>query len=124
MESTGSCRYLGFIDDKDLPGLYACADAFVIPSTYEGMPLSVLEAMASGLPVICSQIEAFDFVVHNEAGAKIPFGNRKAAIAELERFLASDLAKLGRNGRHAACIQFDWDLVADHYSRIFRMVGS
>ena len=42
----------GYIDDADLAALYACCDAFVFPSLYEGLGLPVLEAMASGAPVI------------------------------------------------------------------------
>ena len=47
-------RFLGRIEDADLPGLYAAATAFIFPSKYEGFGLPVLEAMACGTPVACS----------------------------------------------------------------------
>ncbi|MEM9216377.1 MAG: MSMEG_0565 family glycosyltransferase [Cyanobacteria bacterium P01_F01_bin.150] len=58
----------GVIDDQDLPALYRAADAFVFPSVMEGWGLVVMEAIASGLPVVTSNIEPFtEFLTPDQA---------------------------------------------------------
>jgi len=47
-------RYLGYVSSEDLPHVFAGARLFAFPSLYEGFGLPVLEAMASGVPVVCS----------------------------------------------------------------------
>lgn len=51
---TGRVRFIGFVDDNDLPTLYSGAALFVFPSLYEGFGLPLLEAMACGVPVLTS----------------------------------------------------------------------
>jgi glycosyltransferase involved in cell wall biosynthesis len=48
-------RPLGYVDERDLPGLYAGARAFVLPSHYEGFGLPCVEAMACGTPVVAAE---------------------------------------------------------------------
>ncbi|MEG0007285.1 MAG: glycosyltransferase family 1 protein [Aeromonas sp.] len=52
----GVIKKLGYVPDKDLPGLYSYAKAFILASTYEGFGMPVLEAQASGCPVLISDI--------------------------------------------------------------------
>jgi len=52
----GSVRFLGYVADQDLPWLYAGATVFLFPSIYEGFGIPIVEAMATGIPVIASEI--------------------------------------------------------------------
>lgn len=58
---------LGFVPDSALPGLYRSARLFVFPSQYEGFGIPILEAMASGTPVLCSDIPVFHEVAGDAA---------------------------------------------------------
>jgi len=60
-------RILGFVDDADLPALYRGATLFAFPSLYEGFGLPVLEAMACGVPVVCSNASSLPEVAGDAA---------------------------------------------------------
>ncbi len=57
----------GYVEDQDLPTLYARAKLFVFPSIYEGFGIPPLEAMACGVPVLCSDIEVLQEVLDGHA---------------------------------------------------------
>lgn len=59
--------FLDYVDDADLPALFAACDAFVFPSLYEGFGLPPLEAMACGAPVICSNTSSLPEIVGDAA---------------------------------------------------------
>ena len=67
-QKEGWAQYLGYVPSEHLPKLFAGARLFVFPSLYEGFGLPVLEAMASGVPVVCSNSSSLPEVV-GDAGA-------------------------------------------------------
>lgn len=66
-ELAGEVRWLGFIEDDDMPCIYAAADAFVFPSLGEGFGMPVIEAMACGTPVITSSVSCLPEVAGDAA---------------------------------------------------------
>jgi alpha-1,3-rhamnosyl/mannosyltransferase len=71
-ERQGWAKYLGFLPADELPLLYSGARLFVFPSLYEGFGLPVLEAMQSGVPVVCSDRASLPEVVGEAALLKDP----------------------------------------------------
>jgi glycosyltransferase involved in cell wall biosynthesis len=80
---------------RDVADLLAAADVFVLPSLFEGLPLSVLEAMAAGTPVVATAIGGTDeAVVHGETGLLVPPADPPALAAAVQRLLSdADLAR-------------------------------
>jgi glycosyltransferase involved in cell wall biosynthesis len=105
-------RFPGWISDADLEDLYQLASCFVLPTLREGFGLPVLEAMARGVPVACSEIPALTEVVGDAAVLFDP--HDPVAIAHaIERImgdpeLADELVKRGRE----RCRMFTWERTA------------
>jgi glycosyltransferase involved in cell wall biosynthesis len=101
-------RFLGWVPDDELEGLYALARCFVFPSLYEGFGLPILEAMSRGVPVVCSDRSSLPEVAGSAARFFDPEEPR--AIAEAIRAVLGDPAEADRlrvAGR-AQAARFDW----------------
>src|SRR5262245_4302606 len=81
--------FTGFVDDEDLPYLYRGAQLLVFPSLYEGFGLPILEAMASGVPVITSDLASMPEVA-GEAAILVDAHDPKAIAEGIARVLADD----------------------------------
>lgn len=82
-------KFLGFVNQSDLPALYSAADVMVLPSEYDPCPVVVCEAMLCGCPVILSdKIRGrFELVHPGETGFIYPCGNQNALAAILRDVL-------------------------------------
>ena len=84
-------RFVGRRDD--VPALLASADLFVLPSLYEGLPLSIMEAMAAGTPVVATDIGGNnELVTSGKTGLLVPPAN-PVALAEAVRALLAEPAR-------------------------------
>jgi glycosyltransferase involved in cell wall biosynthesis len=112
-DSLPRVKRLGYVDDADLPALYSSCEAFVFPSTYEGFGLPPLEAMACGVPVVCSNTTALPEVVADAALLVPPLDAEAIADAALRVCSDSELRqRLLAAGRLRAA-QFTWEKSAD-----------
>jgi glycosyltransferase involved in cell wall biosynthesis len=116
----GDVRFLGWVGDGQMEGLYAAADAFVFPSLSEGFGLPVLEAMARGVPVACSNRPPLTEVAGDAALLFDPTSPRTIAGA-IAALLGDDAvrARLRTAGpEHAA--RFTWAATAQATLRSYR----
>jgi 1,2-diacylglycerol 3-alpha-glucosyltransferase len=113
-------KFLGHINHKtDLPGLYACSDFFITSSSYEGIPLTLLEAMASGLPCIVSNIPNFHVVKDAECGIVINFQDL-GSVEQLLHYITTHQGVHSRNARGYAQRNFDWRIISNKYLELFQ----
>jgi glycosyltransferase involved in cell wall biosynthesis len=120
---------LGLADRVHLLGLrddvgtvLAAGDVFVQPSLSEGLPLAVLEAMASGLPVVATRVGGVhEAVADGTTGFLVPPGDPAALAAALARVLESPDrgAALGSAGRARVEAEFSVARMADHYRSLY-----
>jgi glycosyltransferase involved in cell wall biosynthesis len=113
----------GYIADEDLPALYAGAEVFLFPSLYEGFGLPVLEAMACGTPVICSNSSSLPEVAGDAAVLVDPY-DTEALRASLSQVLqSSSLQETMRIEGLAQAARFSWDRTARETLSVYRKTG-
>jgi alpha-1,3-rhamnosyl/mannosyltransferase len=120
LSAGGTVRALGYVDDADLPYLYAGAAAFIYPSVYEGFGLPVLEALAAGVPVVTSSRASLKEVAGAEAAALEPddFAGLSAALRKALEHDATDTAGCAR--RVAWARSFSWERCAEQTLAVYR----
>ena len=106
----------GFIDDPK--HLFGAADMFLLPSYWEGMPVSVLEAMAAGVPIIATPVGGVPEIIEDgKTGLLIPPGDREALLNALATL--ANRPELSRtlvdNARKRVVEHFDIDIMVKRY---------
>jgi glycosyltransferase involved in cell wall biosynthesis len=100
--ATRSIELMGAVPPEDMPGIYAAADIFCLPSWWEAMPLSLLEAMAAGLPVVATAVGDVARVVEDEVSGMLvpPRDSTRLAAALVCLLLDPEMReRLGRSAR-------------------------
>jgi glycosyltransferase involved in cell wall biosynthesis len=110
-------KFLGYVPKEDLVCLYQGAEVFVYPSLYEGFGLPVLEAMASGCPVVTSSVSSLPEVV-NDAGILVDPNNIDDIALGIKKALAEREILIKKGLTQAA--KFSWGKTAKETLEIYK----
>ncbi len=117
----GHVHFLGF--RRDIPDILKSFDVFILPSLREGLPLALLEAMASGLPVVASDVGGIPEVVGDGDFALLvdphsPEGLAEAMVRMAQR-PAEELRELGTKARRRALNDFSAERMIRDYEQVY-----
>jgi glycosyltransferase involved in cell wall biosynthesis len=105
---------VGLIAHRDIPKYYAAADVYISPSFYESFGMSIIEAMAAGIPVVAASVGAVpELISNNETGLLVqPNSAPEIADAVCRLFANSELKRtISSSARELVRQQFSWDQI-------------
>jgi glycosyltransferase involved in cell wall biosynthesis len=121
----GHVRFLG--QRSDIPEFLSAIDTYVLPSLCEGISNSLLEAMATGLPVVASKVGGNpEVIVEGETGLLFPTGNHRELAAQLV-LLYQDFefrARLARAAVQRVREQFSLEHMVRQYEEMYAGIAS
>lgn len=110
---------------NDVPARLANADVFCLISNWEGFPLTILEAMRGGLPVIASDVGGVsEAVIDSETGYLVPRGDKAAIVSSIQEILTSEEKRqeMGRNGRERFEKNFTFEIMLEKTIGVYQEV--
>ena len=114
-------KFIGIIDN--IPEFLSDIDIYIHPSVTEGFPLSVLEAMASNLPIICSNAGGLkDMIINNTNGLIFNYGDLNSLYAVIQKAILmsrEELLILGRNAKDTVRKYYSIEHIADKYHKLY-----
>lgn len=119
-------HFIGFVDSNNLQNVYHNKDVFVLPSLAEGMSLAGLEAMALGMPILCSDNTGINDLVENGInGFVFKTGDLEDLKQKIQWFLSHRnlLKDMGLKSRHIA-EDHSWDRYYTEFAKIINEITS
>ncbi|MEL7207223.1 MAG: glycosyltransferase, partial [Actinomycetota bacterium] len=123
----GSVSFVGYRSQAEVAEHLAETDVFVLPSYAEGVPVTLMEALGSGVPVVATQVGGVSELVEHGANGFIVRPGDEAELADRLGELVADPELRQRFGEHGRCLvvnEFDNDTEAARLATLFHSVGS
>jgi len=116
---------VGYVNREELLKLYQSSTMYVLPSYYEGLPTTLLEAMACGLPSIATDVDGSSEVInHGQTGLLVPPKCPETLSESIQDLLADGQKRknIGNSGRRYVKENYDWSKIADKFAEIYASV--
>lgn len=115
-------QFLGFVPDKELLKWYNQTEIAVIPSAFEGFGITVIEAMACGMPVLATKVGGIKNIIKNgQNGILVEYGNKKQMAKQIIRLLNNQLLrkKLMKAGLKTVKENYNWQIISQKTRSIY-----
>lgn len=106
----------GFIPEKELPNMFSSPDVFVLPSLWEVLPITLLEALSCGVPLLASDAGGNPEIIKQGKNGYIFRKKNNPEMIEKLRIMLDDSKlrkKMGKESRKIALNEFDWEIITD-----------
>ena len=119
---------ISFVDttsEPDTAAVFAAADVYILPSLFEGTPLTLMEAMMSGLPIVATATCGMKDVIQNgRNGLLVPIRSPEAIVKAVEQLIVSPTyrACLGRAAQEDALGKYTWQKVAEPVRSVYEQL--
>ena len=124
---TRHVQLAGWVEREDIIEQYRQADIFVTATTWEGMPNTVLEGMACGLPVIATRASGLEELVKEGVNGHLVNINDAATLATRMAELINnphERRRMGKESRKIAEQEFAWEYIAEQYVDIYKRISN
>ena len=113
--------FLGDVNEKVLPAVYNCADVFALPSIQEGQGIALLEAQATGKPVVAFNVGGVkEAMLDKETGLLVKPDSRELANAIMKLLSSWSLREtMGRKGQEFVSSNFSWNVCAQRMLQVY-----
>jgi glycosyltransferase involved in cell wall biosynthesis len=122
---TRHVHFLGWVDRDAIVDRYRQADLFVTATTWEGMPNTVLEGMACGLPVVATRASGLDELVREGVNGYLVDINDPITLADRLADLIDnpyERRRMGKESRRIAEQEFAWEYITEQYVEIYERI--
>ena len=119
-----SVTFVGKVSNEKVLQYMAAADIFVLPSLSEGFPLVISEAMASGLPIVTTNVTGLSEIVHNGENGLLVESKNSIELAEKILLLLQDdelRRRISQNNKQRVK-DYTWDKVIDRLEEVYQKV--
>lgn len=121
LELSGSFTFTGRVSDSQLIDYYRCADVYCLPSLWEGLPQSLLEAMSCGLPTVATSVGGIPSLIDDgENGLLIPAKDPVAIVEKVDYLLTrlGEADRIGANARATILDNYAWEEICARIKHI------
>jgi glycosyltransferase involved in cell wall biosynthesis len=119
---SGNIIFTGYTPDKELPKLYQAADVFAFSTFYEHHPFAVLEAMATGLPLVTTPVGGIPETIESgKNGYLVETFNPKQFAEKIQHLLEhpAEAQEMGTKARQTVVQQLDWRIVVKEAMKVY-----